>query len=98
MDFKPFLERIDEVGATDACIRVLVDCAVELMDELHNSLNPMPKVFLPSVVAALDRIKSIYMIDCDEDERKKLQLMANGLNSALQVVAQVEHVDRRDME
>lgn len=98
MDFKPFLERIDEAGVTNAGIRVLVDCTAELMDELHNSLNPIPEVFLPSVVAALDRIKSIYMIDCDEDEKKELQRMANSLNSALQVVAQVEHVDRRDME
>lgn len=98
MDFKPFLERIDEAGATNACIRVLVDCTAELMDELHNSLNPMPKVFLPSVVAALDRLKSIYLVDEDDEGKKKIQRMANSLNSALQVVAQVEHVDRRDME
>lgn len=98
MDFKPFLERIDEAGATNACIRVLVDCTAELMDELHNSLNPMPKVFLPSVVAALDRLKSIYLVDEDDEGKKKIQRMANSLNSAFQVVAQVEHVDRRDME
>lgn len=98
MDFKPFLKKIDEAGATMDGINVMVDCTTALMDELHESLNPMPRVFLPSVVAALDRIKSIYMIDCDEDERKKLQRMANSLNSALQVVAQVEHVDRRDMK
>lgn len=98
MDFKPFLKKIDEAGATMDGINVMVDCTAALMDELHDSLNPMPRVFLPCVIAALDCIKSIYMIDCDEDERKKLQRMENSLNSALQVVAQVEHVDRRDME
>lgn len=97
MNFKPFLERIDEAGATMDGINVMVDCTAELMDELHNSLNPMPKVFLPSVVAALDRIKSIYMIDCDEDERKKLQLMANSLNSAFTVLTEVDNVKMEDV-
>lgn len=98
MDFKPFLKKIDEAGATMDGINVMVDCTAALMDELHESLNPMPSVFLPCVIAALDRLKSIYRVDEDDEGKKKIQRMANGLNSALQVVAQVEHVDRRDME
>lgn len=98
MDFKPFLERIDEARATMDGINVMVDCTAALMDELHESLNPMPSVFLPCVIAALDRIKSIYLVDKDDEGKKKMQRMANSLNSAFQVVAQVEHVDRRDME
>lgn len=98
MDFKPFLKKIDEAGATMDGINVMVDCTAALMDELHNSLNPMPRVFLPSVVAALDRLKSIYLVDEDDEGKKKIQRMANSLNSAFQVVAQVEHFDRRGME
>ena len=79
-------------------INVMVDCTAALMDELHESLNPMPSVFLPSVIAALDRLKSIYLIDAEDEGREKIQRMANSLNSALQVTAQVEHVNRRGME
>ena len=98
MDFKPFWERIEEAGATMDGIDVMLDCTAELMDELHNSLNPMPKVFLPCVIAALDRLKDIHLIDKDDEEKEKIQRMANSLNRMLQVTVQVEHVDRRDME
>ena len=55
MDYKPFLKKIDEAGATKDGINVMVDCTAALMDELNESLNPMPSVFLPCVIAALDR-------------------------------------------
>lgn len=98
MDFKPFLERIYEAGATMDGINVMLDCTAALMNELNESLNPRANVFLPCVIAALDRLKNIHLIDEDDEEKEEIQRMANSLNSALQVVAQVEHVDRRDME
>lgn len=98
MDYKPFLKRIDEAGATMDGIKVMVDCTAALMDELHESLNPRANVFLPCVIAALDRLKNIQLIDEDDEGKEKIQRMANSLNRMLQVTVQVERVQRRDME
>ena len=98
MDYKPFLKEIDESSTTEECVRVMVDCTGALMDELHSSVGPIPSMFLPCVIAALDRLKSIYLIDEDDEEKEKFQRMANALNSGIQVIAQVERTNRRDME
>ena len=58
----------------------------------------MSNVFLPCVIAALDRLKNIHLIDEDDEEKEKIQRMANSLNSALQVTVQVDRMKRRDME
>lgn len=97
MDYKPFLKKIDEAGAIVDEINVMVDCTAVLMDELHESLNPMPSVFLPCVIAALDRLKSIYLVDEDDEGKKKIQRMANSLNSAFTVLTEVETVKREDV-
>ena len=98
MDYKPFLKRIDEAGATMDGIDVMLDCTAALMNELNESLNPRVNVFLPCVIAALDRLKNIQLIDKDDEEKEKIQRMANSLNRMLQVTVQVERVQRRDME
>ena len=98
MDYKPFLKKIDEAGATMDGINVMLDCTAAIMNELNESLNPRANVFLPCVIAALDRLKNIHLIDEDDEEKEKIQRMANSLNSALQVTVQVERVQRRDME
>ena len=98
MDYKPFLKKIDEAGATMDGINVMLDCTAAIMNELNESLNPRVNVFLPCVIAALDRLKNIHLIDEDDEEKEKIQRMANSLNSALQVTVQVDRMKRRDME
>lgn len=98
MDYKPFLDKIGENSTAEECVHVMVDCTGALMDELHSSVGPIPSMFLPNVIAVLDRLKSIYLIDADDEEKEKIQRMANALNSALQVTVQVERTNRRDME
>ena len=98
MDYKPFLKKIDEAGATMDGINVMVDCTAAIMNELNESLNPRANVFLPCVIAALDRLKNIQLIDEDDEKKEKFQCMANSLNGVLQVTVQVDRVSRRDME
>ena len=98
MDYKPFLKRIEEAGATMDGIDVMLDCTAAIMNELNESLNPRSNVFLPCVIAALDRLKNIQLIDEDDEGKEKIQRMANSLNRMLQVAVQVERVQRRDME
>lgn len=97
MDYKPFLKRIDEAGATMDGINVMVDCTAAIMNELNESINPRANVFLPCVIAALDRLKSIYLVDEDDEDKKKIQRMANSLNSAFTVLTEVEKVKREDV-
>lgn len=98
MDYKPFLKRIKEAGATMDRIDVMLDCTAALMNELNESLNPRANLFLPCVIAALDRLKNIQLLDKDDEEKEKIRRMANSLNSVLQVTVQVDHMNRRDME
>lgn len=97
MDYKPFLEKIDEAGSTMYGIDVMVDCTAAIMNELNESLNPRADVFLPCVIAALDRLKNIYLIDMDDEEKEKIQRMANSLNSAFTVLAEVKKVKMEDV-
>lgn len=52
MDYKPFLDKIGENSTAEECVHVMVDCTGALMDELHSSVEPIPSMFLPNVIAA----------------------------------------------
>ena len=98
MDYKPFLKRIKEAGATMDGIDVMLDCTAAIMNELNESINPRVNVFLPCVIAALDRLKNIQLIDEDDEGKEEIQRMANSLNRVLQVTVRVDRMKRRDME
>lgn len=97
MDYRPYQKRILEAESWNESVRAVVDCTEELMQEVNRLIGRYPKMLQPAVIAALDRLKSVYMVDVAEEEKMELLKCSREINDNLvvSVVMQHEKGDRK---
>lgn len=96
MDYRPYQKRILEAESWNESVRAVVDCTGELMQEINRLIGRYPKMLQPAVIAALDRLKSVYMVDVAEEEKRILLKCSREINDNLVVQSVVMRHEKGD--